>query len=96
MKFKYADELWRETTEQRLKIHDEYLVKTRQECIDEIERSKKVGKYFTTIDLNNKEIYKILKAELKEAGYKVSRLKDGYGYGRYFVISWEKRKKEML
>lgn len=96
MKFKYADELWKETTEQLLKIHDEYLAKTRQDCIDEIERSKKVGSYSTTIDLNSKEIYKILKAELKEAGYKVSRLKDGYGYGKYFVISWEKRKKEML
>jgi hypothetical protein len=96
MKFRYADELWRETTEQRSKIHNEYLIKTKQECIDEIDRSKKVGSYSTTIDLNNKEIYKILKAELKEAGYKVSRLKDGYGYGKYFVISWEKRKKEML
>lgn len=96
MKFKYADELWKETTEHRLKIHNEYLIKTRQECIDEIERSKEVGSYSTTIDLNSKEIYKILKAELKEAGYKVSRLKDGYGYGKYFVISWEKRKKEML
>ena len=96
MKFKYADELWRETTEQRSKIHNEYLIKTKQECIDEIERSKKVGSYSTTIDLNDKEIYKILKAELKEAGYKVSRLKDGYGYGKYFVISWEKRKKEKI
>ena len=96
MKFRCANEMWKETTEQRLKIHDTYLAETRQECIYEIELSKRVGKYFTTIDLNNKEVYKILKAELKEAGYKVSRLKDGYGYGKYFVISWEKRKKEML
>ena len=96
MKFKYADELWKETTEQRLKIHNEYLVKTRQECIDEIERSKKVGSYSTTIDLNSKEIYKILKAELKDFGYKVSRLKGDSWCNKYFTISWEKRKKEML
>lgn len=96
MKFKYADELWKETTEQLLKIHERYLIETRQKCIREIERSKKVGDYFTTIDLNDKEIYKILKAELKEAGYKVSRLKNRYDYEKYFVISWAKRKKEML
>lgn len=96
MIFKHADDIYKETAEEALVIYDKYLKRMRKTCVEKIDEAKSIGSYYTNIDLYDRHIYKILKAELKDFGYKVSRLKGDSWCNKYFTISWDKRKKEML
>lgn len=81
--------------------HAQLFVKKIQEemhgvAID-IKNATEAGYFSTTIYIERKDVCKVVRKNLKELGYKVSRIHcNDYNFNYYFYISWKQKRREKI
>lgn len=94
-KFQPAEKIYNEAIKKRKDTFEEILKCERKRCIDKINEARDRGEFHVRIgNVIDRSFYKVLKKELKEAGYEVSRLRLDDWWNYYFTIYWVGKKSD--